>query len=161
MIISRTATVKRHPFTSGHAVKIDDRAYICRSTELTIGHHVHIATDVTILGAGKVELRDYCGLSPGVLILSSSDDFSGDYLTGPTVDSDCVNVDLRPIIVGRHVVVGARSVILPGVTIGDYSAIGAMSLVRHDVPSGEIWGGNPLRFIKKRNRERLKELENA
>lgn len=45
--------------------------------------------------------------------------------------------------------VGAGSTLLPGITIGENSMIGAGSVVTKDVPAGEIWVGNPARFIKK------------
>ena len=45
--------------------------------------------------------------------------------------------------------VGACSTLLPGITIGENAMIGAGSVVTKDVPAGEIWVGNPARFIKK------------
>lgn len=51
------------------------------------------------------------------------------------------------IIIGNNCFIGARSTILPGVTIGDNSIIGAESLVTKDIPAGEIWGGVPARYI--------------
>lgn len=159
MRISRAATIKRNPIYQGEHVQIDDGVYMPLNTKITIGDYVHIASAVMFMGNGEVTLKPFSGLSPFVLVMTSTDDFSGNFLTGPTVSSRYVRIDSRPIVIGRHAVVGARSVILPGVHIGDYAAIGAMSLVRHDVPDGEIWGGNPLRFINHRNVTRLKELE--
>lgn len=45
--------------------------------------------------------------------------------------------------------VGAGSTLLPGITIGERAMIGAGSVVTKDVPAGEVWVGNPARFIKK------------
>lgn len=45
--------------------------------------------------------------------------------------------------------IGAGATILPGLTIGENSSIGAGAVVTKDVPAGEIWVGNPARFIKK------------
>lgn len=44
--------------------------------------------------------------------------------------------------------IGAGSVILPGITIGERALIGAGSVVTKDVPAGEVWVGNPARFLK-------------
>lgn len=49
----------------------------------------------------------------------------------------------------RGASVGAGSTILCGVTIGENAMIGAGSVVTKDVPAGEVWGGNPARFLKK------------
>lgn len=45
--------------------------------------------------------------------------------------------------------IGAGSVILPGLTIGEGAMIGAGSIVTKDIPAGELWIGNPARFYKK------------
>ncbi len=52
------------------------------------------------------------------------------------------------INIGSNCFIGCRSTIMPGVTIGDYSIVAAGSVVTKDIPSGEIWGGNPAKFIQ-------------
>lgn len=47
--------------------------------------------------------------------------------------------------------IGAGSTILPGITIGEGAMIGAGSVVTKDIPAGELWIGNPARFVKKIN----------
>ena len=56
-----------------------------------------------------------------------------------------------PIIVGDDVFVGANSIILKGVIIGARVIIGAGSVVTKNIPSDEIWAGNPAKFIRKVN----------
>lgn len=56
-----------------------------------------------------------------------------------------------PIVIGNHVFIGARSIILKGVTIGDRSIIGAGSVVSKDVPADCIVAGNPAKIVKKLN----------
>jgi galactoside O-acetyltransferase len=58
----------------------------------------------------------------------------------------------------RHVIVGANAVILPGVTIGEGSAVGALSLVNTSLPPWGIYAGTPARKINDRSR-RLLDLE--
>jgi acetyltransferase-like isoleucine patch superfamily enzyme len=60
-----------------------------------------------------------------------------------------INIPSAPVIIGEGVFIGADAMVLKGVTIGDRSVIGARSLVVKSVPPGEIWGGNPARFIRK------------
>lgn len=52
--------------------------------------------------------------------------------------------------IGDFVFIGAHTIITKPVTIGDFSIIGAGSIVTKDIPAGEIWGGVPATFIKKR-----------
>lgn len=54
-----------------------------------------------------------------------------------------------PIKIENDVFIGARSIILKGVTIGEGAVVGAGSVVTKDIPAGEIWAGNPAKFIKK------------
>lgn len=62
-----------------------------------------------------------------------------------------VDVPTSPIIIGKRVFIGGHSIILKGVTIGDDSVIGAGSVVTKNIPSGEVWAGNPAKFLKKVN----------
>lgn len=55
--------------------------------------------------------------------------------------------------IGRAAFIGANTVICNSVTIGKNSIVGAGSVVTKDIPENEIWGGNPARFIKKRDLE--------
>lgn len=59
-----------------------------------------------------------------------------------------VDVPSKPVNIGKRVFIGGHSIILKGVTVGDEAVIGAGSVVSKDVPAGEIWAGNPAKFIK-------------
>jgi maltose O-acetyltransferase len=52
------------------------------------------------------------------------------------------------VAIGRNVYIGARAIVLPGVTIGDGAIVGAGSVVRHDVPPGTVVAGNPARIVR-------------
>ena len=54
---------------------------------------------------------------------------------------------VAPVRIGRRVFVGARAMILPGVTIGDDSVVAAGSVVTRDVPAGTVVAGNPARAL--------------
>jgi len=59
------------------------------------------------------------------------------------------HVATRPVIIEDDVFIGADCIVLKGVAIGKGSVIAAGSVVVKNVPAGEIWGGNPAKFIKK------------
>jgi acetyltransferase-like isoleucine patch superfamily enzyme len=50
--------------------------------------------------------------------------------------------------IGRNCFIGAHAIVMPGVTIGDQSIVGAGSVVTRDVPAGSIVGGNPARILR-------------
>jgi galactoside O-acetyltransferase len=140
----------------GNHVRIDDFCLLAAGIEgIEIGNYVHIAVSSSLIGAGHIRMSDFSGLSSRVSIYSSSDDYSGDSLTNPTVPDEYKNVHHAPVHLGRHVIVGTGSVILPGVTLEDGVAIGAFSLVTKDCKAFGIYAGNPARRIKERKRDLL------
>ncbi|HYI10856.1 MAG TPA: acyltransferase [Thermoanaerobaculia bacterium] len=146
--------------TIGSHVRIDVFAVLSAGASgFTIEDHVHIASNASILGAGApVLLSAFSGVSPRATLFTSTDDFSGGYLSGPTVPSEFTNVRSGPITLGRHAIVGAGSIVLPGVTIGTAATVGALTLVKHDVEEFTIVAGNPLRVVGRRG-DGLLELE--
>lgn len=54
-----------------------------------------------------------------------------------------------PVVIKDGVFIGAHCIILKGVTIGEKSIIGAGSVVTKSIPDGEIWAGNPAKFIRR------------
>ncbi|MBE2203390.1 MAG: serine acetyltransferase [Chthoniobacterales bacterium] len=63
----------------------------------------------------------------------------------------CIGAEHR-IVLGRDVTIGAHSIVIArtghSLHIGDGSVLGAGSVLTHDIPSGQIWAGNPARFLK-------------
>ena len=140
----------------GSNVRIDDFVVIAAGMGgISIGRNVHIAVGSSLIGAGKITLSDFSGISSRVLIYSSSDDYSGASLTNPTVPEIYKNVTHAPVFIGRHVIIGSGSVILPGVSIEEGAAIGALSLVTKNCESFGIYTGNPAKRIKARKRDFL------
>lgn len=145
-----------HRIKIGSNVRIDDFSVLAAGEGgIEIGNFVHIAVGASLIGAGKIILSDFSGLSSRVSIYSSSDDYTGSTLTNPTVPDVYKNVQHAPVHLGKHVIVGSGSVILPGVSVGTGAAIGALSLVTKNCEEFWIYAGNPLRKIKMRNRTLL------
>lgn len=143
----------------GSDVRIDDFCIISAGEMgIKIGCNVHIACYVSLIGKELIDIGNFVGISSKTAIYSSSDDYSGDYLTGPTVQEKFRNVDHRAVVLEDHVIIGAQSIILPGVTIKTGSAIGSLSLVTKNVDSWGIYAGVPLKFIKIRSKKMLDNI---
>jgi acetyltransferase-like isoleucine patch superfamily enzyme len=87
---------------------------------------------------GGLVIGDGCAISAGVHIY-----------THDTVDAVISGADIAnaPVKIGNHVYIGPQTVISKGISIGDYSVIGAHSLVNSDIPSGAKAFGNPVRIV--------------
>lgn len=142
--------------TLGDYVRIDDFCVLSAgSGGIQIGSYVHIAVGCTLIGAGKISLSDFSGLSARVSIYSSSDDYSGVSLTNPMIPQNYRNVTDADVLLGRHVIVGAGSIVLPGAVLEDGVAVGALSLVIKRCTAFGIYTGHPVRRIKERSRDLL------
>mgnify|MGYP001217029083 CR=1 FL=1 len=114
---------------------------------LNIGKYVHICGNTLIACAGGVEINDFSSVAQGVRIYSRSDDFSGKTLTNGIVPSSLVKVVDKAITIDRHVIIGANAVILPGVSIGEGTAVGALSLIKDNLDAWSIYAGTPAKKI--------------
>jgi dTDP-4-amino-4,6-dideoxy-D-glucose acyltransferase len=141
----------------GDHSRIDDFCILSagEGANFRIGAHVHIAAQTMLIGRADVTLEDFANLSSRISLYSSSDDFSGAFMTNPTVPEEFTNVWSAPVIVSRHVVVGTGSVILPGVHIAEGCAVGALSLVNHSTEPFGIYVGSPAQRVKDRQRGML------
>jgi acetyltransferase-like isoleucine patch superfamily enzyme len=140
----------------GNNVRIDDFCVLSAGEGgIQVGSYIHIAVYTSLIGAGKIELSNFCNLSSRVSIYSSSDDYSGATLTNPTVPDKYKNVHHAPVYLGRHVIVGSGSVILPGIRVEEGVAVGALSLVTKNCMPYGIYAGNPAKRIKERKQDLL------
>ena len=143
----------------GSHVRVDDFCVLSAGAGgIVLGDYVHIAVFCSLIGAGRIELGDFSALSSRVAVYSSNDDYSGATLTNPTVPPEYTGVTHAPVTLGRHAIVGAGSVILPGVTLDEGGAVGALSLVNVNREAFTISQGVPVRVIGPRRRDLL-ELE--
>ncbi len=161
----------------GKNVKIHNRSSIYCPENISIGDNVRIDDYVVIIGSGSlriennVQLCNYCflgctagiviqsfsTLAPGVKIFSSSDDYSGEYLTNPTLPKELTGGKKAPVLLEKHVIVGAGTVILPGVVLHEGVSVGALSLVKKDLDAWGMYAGQPAKFLKKRSNALLEK----
>lgn len=143
----------------GSNVRIDDFCVLSAGEGgISLGDYVHVAVYSSLIGAGRIVLSDFSNLSSRVSVYSSSDDFTGEAMTNPMVSEEFTNVKSEAVYVGRHVIIGSGAVILPGVSMGDGVAIGALSLVNKNCKPFSIYTGVPVKFLRERKRDLL-EIE--
>jgi galactoside O-acetyltransferase len=160
VIIGKTVRI-RYPelVIIGDNCIIDDFTYI--STGLVLEKNVHISSGCKIIGGkkAKVVMHEYSTLAPNVVLSAGSDDYIGGIAT-PIVPIEFKgNVEIGTIVIGRHSIVGAGSVVLPNVTFGNGAALGALSLAKKDLDKWSLYAGIPARKIKDRSKDKILELE--
>jgi galactoside O-acetyltransferase len=143
----------------GDSVIIDDFVFLMGGEDTRIGSFVHLASFSCFVGGGRLVLEDFAGISSGCRVYTGNDNYLGESLTGPTVPPPFRVAERSFVHVGRHAVVGANTVILPKVTIGEGCAIGANSFVKSDCEPWTIYVGSPARPVRSRRRDRILELE--
>lgn len=137
----------------GNNVRIDDFCVISACSEgfVKIGNRVHIAAHCFIEAPAGVTLDDFSGLAARCTIYGGSDDYSGDYLTNPCVPKKFRKCTNQHVHIKKHSVIANGCTVMLGVTVGEGSAVGSMSLVMNDIPDNTIAIGIPAKPMKKRN----------
>lgn len=142
----------------GDNSRIDDFCVI--SGNVKIGRNVHITAMCLIAGGEPgIVLEDFTTLAYGVKVFSQSDDYSGETLTNSTIPREFKNELKKQVIIKRLSIVGAGSIIMPGVILEEGTAVGAMSLVLKSTEPWGIYVGIPARKQKDRKKDMLKLLE--
>ncbi len=144
----------------GNNVRIDGYCSIIAAGTgyVTLGSYIHIGGGCILVAGAGVIMEDFSGLSQGVKIYSKTDDYSGEHLTNPTVPDKYTKITQGKVEIKKHVIMGSGSVVLPKVTIGEGSAIGALSLVTKSLDAWWVYFGSPVKKVKKRSKKIL-ELE--
>lgn len=134
-------------------IEIGDYLYIGHDTfinayhkgEIIIGENVWIGQNCFLHGAGKIRIGSHTGIGPYVKILTSAHDFDSE-------EKPIISYPLKfaPVIIKDGCDIGIGAIILPGVTIGEGSVIGAGSVVTKDVPEYTVWAGVPAKMMRRR-----------
>lgn len=135
----------------GNNCRIDDFAILSAGVGgIEIGDYVHIGCFASILGKALVRLCDYSALSPRVSIYSSTDNYDGEYMTNPCIPDKFRRPIDAAVHLGRHVIIGTNSVILPGVVLKDGCCVWSMSLVNISFEPNKVVYGIPAKVVKER-----------
>lgn len=137
--------------------RIDDFCVI--SGEINIGKNVHITPTCLVAGGEKgIVFEDFTTIAYGVKIFTQSDDYSGKTMANSTLPKIYKNEFMKEVILKKHTIIGAGSIIMPGVILEVGTSIGAMSLVLKSTESWGIYIGTPAKRLKDREKNIL-ELE--
>lgn len=141
----------------GNNIRIDANVVIAAASgDLVIGNYIHIGAGSHLACVGGIRFEDFSNTSQAVRIYSGTDDYYGEYLTNPMVPEEFRGMSFAPVVIGKHVIVGSGTTILPGVTLGTGASVGAMSLVTRSLEPWSINAGIPAKYIKARSKELLK-----
>ncbi|MET4081168.1 acetyltransferase-like isoleucine patch superfamily enzyme [Pedobacter sp. UYP30] len=143
-------------FTTGYNCKLDAFDINNSKQELiTIGKNVQINDNVHIAGIEKIEIHDNVLIASKVFITDHNHGkYSGENADSPLSIPKERPLHSAPVIIEKNVWIGEFVSILPGVTIGEGSIVGTMSVVNKNVPPYCIVVGSPARVVKRFNFEK-------
>lgn len=155
----RAKIVNPERISVGDRVIIDDFVLLMGGADTRIGSFVHLAAFTSVMGGGVLVIEDFAGVSGGVRIYTGNEQYGGECLTNPTVPAPFRVASRGEVRIGKHAIIGANSVILPGVTIGEGAVVGACSLVTKSCPPWSVNLGVPARRLKSRPSAEILRLE--
>lgn len=106
-----------------------------------LGKNVYANFNLTLVDDTHIYIGDYVMIGPNVTLATAGHPIAPEY-------REKVAQFNIPVHIGRNVWIGANTVVLPGVTIGENSVIGAGSIVTKDIPSNVVAVGNPCRVLR-------------
>lgn len=119
--------------------------FVDRGAELTIGNNVGISQTALICHK-RITIGNYVKIGGGVCVYDT--DF---HSLDPAIRRSSDDIKHRAekeVIIHDNVFIGAHSIILKGVEIGENSIVGAGSVVTKSIPANQVWAGNPAKFIR-------------
>ncbi len=137
----RTALMRRILGKTGQRFKIISPFFCDYGFNIEVGENFFANFNLVILDEARVTFGDNVFIAPNCAF----------YTAGHPLDVAQRNAGLEyslPIRVGNNVWIGGNVCVMPGVTIGDNTVIGAGSVVVHDIPAGVLAAGNPCRVIR-------------
>jgi acetyltransferase-like isoleucine patch superfamily enzyme len=159
VIVPPAVIVNHHRISIGDDVMINDRVWMSVvehyrgqdfEPSLTIGDRTKLGRDNYIACVGRVEIgNDVLG---GVRVLIA--DTYHEYQDPDTAIAYQPMAEPQPVRIGDGVLLNVNVAILPGVTVGERSYIGAGAVVTRDVPPNSVVVGNPARVIRRYDHER-------
>jgi maltose O-acetyltransferase len=138
---ARRATLEQLLGVAGAGANIEAPFFCDYGTQITLGADVFVNFNCVFLDCAAITIGPQTQLGPAVQLYTATHPIDAESrVAGPEL--------AHPIVVGSRVWIGGGTVVLPGVSIGDDSIIGAGSVVTKSIPRGVIAVGNPCRVIR-------------
>lgn len=140
--VERRAEIIKKVFAKvGERCYIEPPFYANWGCNMHVGKHFYANFSLTVVDDADIYIGDNVMIAPNVTIAT------GTHPISPELRERAYQYNL-PVHIGNRVWIGAGSIILPGVTIGDNTVIGAGSVVTKDIPSNVVAVGNPCRVLR-------------
>jgi dTDP-4-amino-4,6-dideoxy-D-glucose acyltransferase len=139
----------------GSRVRIDPFVILSTRGGIEFGNNIHIGGHSVVAGHAAVRFGDFVNISHYVGIFTTNEDLTGRSLSHPTVKGEFSAARIAAIVFGRHAVVGAGSLVLPGAAFAEGSVLGAMSRISRPMKPWTTYAGIPARRMSTRARDVL------
>ena len=161
VLISKKASIYGASNMSiGNNVRIDD--YVLLIGNIEIHDYIHIGAFCGLHASqgGRIIFEDFSGISSNVTIYASSDSFDGEFCAArPGLPDECIKTVCSEVRLGKYSQIGTGSTVIPGGSLGEGTAVGAMSLVNKVLNPWGIYYGVPCRYEKERSKELVSRIQ--
>jgi len=137
----RTQIMKSLLGSCGQGVFIETPVHMSYGNHVYLGENFYANFNLVLVDDGEIHIGDKVMIGPNVTLCTTG------HPVYPSYREMVAHYSL-PIHIGNNVWIGAHSVVLPGVTIGDNAVIGAGSIVTRDIPANVVAVGNPCRVLR-------------
>lgn len=149
-ILERQKIIRKLVGKIGDTFNIEPPFWCDYGYNIEVGDNFYVNHNCVILDCGKVKFGDNVFVGPNC----------GFYAAGHPLDVETRNKCIEfahPITIGSNVWIGGNSCFMPGVSVGDNTVIGALSVVTKDIPAGVVAFGNPCRVLREIGEEDKKK----
>jgi len=134
------------------------------TTGMELGDYIHISPYTAVIGGekGMLKMGNFAGTAVGCRIVCGSEDYTGGGLMGATIPEEYRSkINMAPVTYEDFVITGAGVIVLPGVTLGEGSVVGAGAVVTKNTEPWTIYVGTPAKPVKERKREKVIDAAKA
>lgn len=131
----------------GEDVWIEAPFYCDYGEQIYIGNHVFINYSCVFLDSNTITINDHVLIGPGVQIYTASHPLKADERIN--INEKSYLTTSKPVEIGEQCWIGGGTFIMPGITIGSKTTIGAGSVVTKPIPANVFAAGNPCKIVRK------------